>query len=190
MTTIIWEDVKEILEPLLVSGEIPDSMPPRQVYAMPQYKDIFEKVKYENFASNFYNLRNKVRKWKTRSEFDEKAYDHDIALYPTDTSKLRWPGSEAEALLKQDVDDGKQKTMKPSQLRETQEAYMEWPLDRFRGHIYQEERKWIETPYWAGVRRQKKEKKDEARRKAAAKASKKESDMREAARHEAEQQSK
>lgn len=167
-----WEDVKGILTPMIVLGEIPHSMGPREVYNLPEHKDEFQQVRYDRFRDNLNALRKRIKTWHEKSDFDQVAFEHDKALNPIDVSKLRWPGSAAEASLKRDVDEGKHKTMTPSELRKTNNLYMEWPLDKFRGHIYQEERKRIETPYWTSVREVKLQKKDAARKKRAEKARK------------------
>jgi hypothetical protein len=167
--SIEWEDAKNILTPLIYSGEIPGSMIAKDVYNIPQHKELFQKVRWDRFRDNLRALRRRIEKEYSNADFDQQALDHDRALYPIDNSKLRWPGSAAESALKCDVDEGKQKTMTPAQLRDTNEAYKEWPLNRFRDHIYQEERKRIETPYWASVRAEKQKKKEDARRKRAEK---------------------
>jgi len=149
---------------MILSGEIPHSMGPREVYTLPQHKDTFQQVTYERFRANLNALRKRVKKWQEKSDFNRAAFEHDKALNPIDVSKLRWPGSEAEACLKRDIDEGKHLTMTPSELRKTNNLYMEWPLEKFRGHIYQEERKRIETPYWARVRAEKLQKKEAARK--------------------------
>jgi hypothetical protein len=38
------------------------------------------------------------------------------------------------------MDEGKHRTMKPSELRQTRQQYQNYPIRVFRGHIEQEER--------------------------------------------------
>ena len=45
--------------------------------------------------------------------------------------------------------------MKPKELWLFREEYQEFPINEFRGHIYQEVRSELETPYWL-VKKQKK----------------------------------
>ena len=53
-----------------------------------------------------------------------------------------WEGSEAERFLRQDMDENKHKTIKPKALWKSQKVYCEnYPLDVFRRHIDQEERR-------------------------------------------------
>lgn len=165
--SIEWEDAKKVLAPMIYSGEIPDSMNAKDVYALPRYSEVFQKVPWRRFQPNLRALRKRINKEYADSAFDQNAFDHDRALYPIDSSKPRWPGSAAESFLKQDVGDGKHKTMTPAKLRDTNESYKEWPLETFRNHIYQEDRKGVETPYWAHVRVEKQQKKDAIRRKRA-----------------------
>ena len=49
-----------------------------------------------------------------------------------------WEGSDAQKLLKKDMEDGRHETMQPMELWETRDTYLLFPLDVFRDHIYQE----------------------------------------------------
>ena len=52
----------------------------------------------------------------------------------------RWEGSEAERLLRLDMDEGKHEAMAPRLLYAERREYREFPLHVFRGHIHQEKR--------------------------------------------------
>ena len=96
---IEWDDAKEILNALITNGELDDSILAKDVYNNPEYKEIFHKVKWDRFRPNLKNLRDRLKKEKDKSDFDQHAFDHDRSLNPIDKSKLRWPGSEAEEYL-------------------------------------------------------------------------------------------
>ena len=72
-----------------------------------------------------------------------------------------WDGSAAQRLLTEDVESGQHTKMKPKQLRLKRPEYQQFPLHKFRPHIYQETRREKETPYWT----YKKAKKERKRRK-------------------------
>lgn len=158
--SIEWENCKKILTPLVMSGEIPNEWTPNKVFNLAEHREVFQKMNgvkngYAKFQRNLRELRKRVMKWKAETESDEAAFAHDKALYPTDPSKPRWPGSDAEFFLRQDVDEGIHKLMKPADLQKTRECYQVFQLDQFRNHIYQECRKRLESPYWRNVRLEK-----------------------------------
>jgi hypothetical protein len=86
-----WELAKRILEPLIYSGEVSDSMGPRDVYNHHEHKGVFQKGNYVNFRNNLNNFRKAIRKLGVQSAADQHAFDHDRALHPVDKTKLRWP---------------------------------------------------------------------------------------------------
>jgi hypothetical protein len=75
-------------------------------------------------------------------QVDCAAYGHDLAILKAsataDRTNLPWHKSEAKKLLKQDIDDGKNRDMKPSELRGTRKEYEEFTLEVFRKHIHQD----------------------------------------------------
>jgi hypothetical protein len=92
--------------------------------------------------SRLRNARKQVKEGINRAASDCIAFDHDVFLYPKNSTnqrgETRWCGSTAETLLRQDIQVGKHDTMKPMELHKTREEYEKFPLDVFRGHIYQE----------------------------------------------------
>jgi len=64
----------------------------------------------------------------------------------------RWAGSAAEALLKQDIDNGLNETMAPRDLRQSRQEHKAWPLKVFSDHIQQIKRSREESPCWAARR--------------------------------------
>lgn len=155
-----WEQAKRVLIKLIVKGDITDSMGPRDVYDLHDHRAVFHLVKYERFRDNLNRLRKTLREQAAKASSDELAFVHDRKLYPIDQEKLRWPGSEAEKALRVDVKAGKHKTSKPKELRQTNDEYKKWPLDRFRNHIYQEQMREITSPYWKRISEEKQKKKD------------------------------
>jgi hypothetical protein len=144
-----WDVAKEILTVMLLANEIPEAMPPREVYLLrPQ----FGTVVYKNFRTNLCALRKTLKQHGVRAQEDHVALIHDQRLYPTlPTIQLgapRWNGSSAERLLKIDIDDGKNERNTPRELWLTRDEYKIFQLTTFRQHIHQETRSRIETSYW------------------------------------------
>ena len=124
-------------------------MPPRDVYL---YRPEFTAFPYDNFRTNLNNLRKAIAKLQDSALWDSQALARDRKLFPRPDKNFRgepqWHGSDAEALLKQDVTDGKQKTMKPKDLYKSRNEYQVYPLHIFRGHIDQEERAQKHVAQW------------------------------------------
>jgi hypothetical protein len=138
-----WKEseAKRLLREDIISGAVNASMAAKDVYEMrPEYK----KWPYNNFQTNLRNLRKAIVNSYERMLEDCEAYGHDLALLTTlraGTENLQvvpWHKSDAKRLLKQDVDDGKHKAMKPEALYNMREEYQVFSLETFRNHIYQE----------------------------------------------------
>jgi len=71
----------------------------------------------------------------------------------------RWQGSEAEALLKIEIDDGEHMKMKPEELHKTRKEYEDFLLTVFRKHIYQAIRSCKDTAYHLAKKEKKNQKK-------------------------------
>ena len=158
-------EAKELLKKDIEEGRVTEQMQPHQVYEMhPEYK----RYKYTNFTANLGSLKGAINDSHKHADFDDAALANDERLHPrsaTTTAGLpRWDGSEAQGLLKMDVDDGKHDSMQPKDLYESRVEYEVFSLEVFRKHIYQETRKCVETPYWAHKRELKKKKKEEKNR--------------------------
>ena len=73
---------------------------------------------------------------------DAAALQHDRTIHPTsrlnERGEQEWCGSEAATLLAIDMEQGKHLRMKPEVLYYLRLQYQEFPLNVFRGHIYQE----------------------------------------------------
>jgi len=85
---------------------------------------------------------------------------------PTDSTRPcpRWEGSEAERLLKLDMEEGLHKVLRPQEPIYNHPEYAGWPLEVFRNHIHQNMRSKLETPYWMAKRAEKEAKKAKRRR--------------------------
>lgn len=133
---------KAMLRMGLLNGSITSNMGPKQIYEM----DLeHSKWGYTNWCNNLRNLRAAIERDRGRMARDCIAYGHDFAIVkeyqatnPRRQAKPKWRGSEAERLLKIDVDNGKHLEMKPFFLHQTNEAYQMFDLAVFGKHIYQE----------------------------------------------------
>jgi hypothetical protein len=142
-------DAKKLLQHDLATGIIPLSgrvMNAAAVFATrPEYA-LFPENKFANRLSK---LRTEARTCNTRRDIDNVAYEHDRRLYPHEGGVLRWEGSAAEQLLKEDITAGLHLQMKPLALYQSREAFQQFSLTTFRGHIYQEikRRKFVTSYY-------------------------------------------
>ena len=55
---------------------------------------------------------------------------------------------DASELLKEDAENGITTQMKPADVWASRSEYMDFPLEVFRKHIYQEKYKQLAKPYW------------------------------------------
>jgi hypothetical protein len=143
-----WKDseAKKLLEKDLISGLIPlnsDDMKPGIVYFQ---RPEFAEFEYGRFRDRLRDLRRQLIELKARASSDSAAYACDREIYPKTThnnrGEPRWEGSEAERLLRMDMDHDAHKNVTPKELyRSRQEFYNNYPLTVFRKHIDQEERR-------------------------------------------------
>jgi hypothetical protein len=135
---------KKLLEHDLRSGRIPldNDMDPEDVYLQ---RPEFSEFEYARFRDRLRDLRLQMTGSINNAASDSAALAHDRRAYPKPThnhrGELRWEGSEAERLLRLDIDDEKHSRMKPAMLHVTRGEYKEYPLVVFRGHIDQEVRR-------------------------------------------------
>jgi hypothetical protein len=141
-----WKDsdAKKLLYQDLISGLIPlEDMEPRVVYLQrPEFAD-FE---ISHFRDRLRDLRRQITDKNNSAASDSAALARDRLIYPKKThnhrGEPRWEGSEAERLLRLDMDDGKHNRMKPMDLYNSREEYYaNYPLAVFRGHINQEDKR-------------------------------------------------
>jgi hypothetical protein len=130
---------KAILRAGILAGEITPEMQPLAVFKMNPGEH--GKWTYPNWRSNLRTLRLAIGRDRNRMTRDAISYGHDLAIVKSLRSpdaKTPWHRSPAYPLLKQDVDEGKHKTMKPMLLRESRPEYSAFDLTVFRKHLYQE----------------------------------------------------
>lgn len=146
---------KKLLVKDIVDGKI-SGMTAEQVHkTRPEYSAYV----YSKFRGYFSYLVGKHGDLLSLANEDGAALAHDLALGLRVNSKPypRWDGSEAEALLKNDLDNGKHLHMKPRDLQLSRPQYSEFPGKVFRDHIQQELRARKERPYWLARRKEKEE---------------------------------
>jgi hypothetical protein len=121
--------------------DIDEVLTPQEYYNMRQeYNDIPYKLwltRYNSLKKSINDSKSKAVDFKLKVEHDRKIFPVPVTNY---RNEPRWEGSSAKKLLRADVTSGKHKTMAPTDLWKTQEAYQQYPLDIFRNHIYQEKR--------------------------------------------------
>jgi hypothetical protein len=152
---------KKLLKKDIVEGRVTIDMEAQYVYGT---RDEFMEYELKNFTTNLRNLHAAIEKEQDRAVVDSDAYAHDILIHPLilqgPSGYPQWQGSEAARLLKIDIEEEKHKSMKPSDLRNTQEEYKRFPLKVFRKHIDQEVRSRKDSLYWLIKRNKKKDQDD------------------------------
>jgi len=122
---------------------------------------IFHQYKWENFKTNLTNLRDSLGREVARAFKDavNVAADKQRHAAAAAASGVKiWAGSEAERLLKDDIDNDRHVGMEPRQLKDTRPEYHQWSLKEFRDHVEQEKRCRKTQAYW--LHRDKKSKKE------------------------------
>jgi hypothetical protein len=147
----------------ILSGVYTDLMEAEFIYGSDV---IFRQYKWENFKTNLTNLHALLGRSIARAledavnvAADEQRNAAAAAAAAAGGAKI-WAGSEAERLLKDDIDNNRHDGMKPSQLRDTRPEYQEWTSKEFRDHVEQEKRSRKTQAYW--LHRDKKKAKYEA----------------------------
>lgn len=140
-------------------------MPAKDVYQM--RSAWYKRYKFSNFKTNLDALHKRISKDKNRADEDLAAYLHDMQIHPppatTAAAYPRWQDSDAEKLLKSDIEAGIGTALKPEQLWKSRMEYKSFPLTVFRKHIYQELRAEAEKSYWLNKKKEKEEKKKNKR---------------------------
>jgi len=96
----------------------------------------------ERYVDRIQSLRTGIATHYKWAEQDRKAVIEDLKNHPPPPAnirgELRWEGSDAQRLLKQDVDEDRHKDLSPSGLRETRPEYKLFTRKVFTKHIDQE----------------------------------------------------
>ena len=154
-----WEIAKPLLEEDIVARRVTEIMLPRDVRKL---REEYQKCG-ATFGTNYRRLQKSVRGHRDRAFMDAAAYVHDSRTYGLAKDDPRcWHGSEAESLLKEDVESSLHKKLTPKLLWLSREEYQVFELDVFRPHIHQITRAKLERPYWM-VKKKKKKKRYAAR---------------------------
>jgi hypothetical protein len=135
---------KSFLTEDLVDGTIPLSSDEMDAFDVYLSRVEFTEFPFENFKSNLRALRKKIQEKQELALEEYEALQHDRNLFPKNATNQRgeprWSGSDAERLLKLDMDQGYHTIMRPQLLWESCDEYQIFSLTVFRKHIYQEER--------------------------------------------------
>jgi hypothetical protein len=145
-----WQNsyAKKLVHQDILDGKVVVSMMPKEVLAMrPEYEPYGK-----NFGTNLRNLQKAIRENQAKADSDSAALAHDRRVYPpsanTSQGCPRWDGSEAERLLRKDVDEGLTSTYQPKVLHQMRPEYQALALAVFREHIHQEKRSRLNRGYW------------------------------------------
>jgi len=121
-------------------------------------KDIWElhhqfmRYPLNDFKKYNTNMKRLAAKKKLIIDEDELAFQKDCIYFVSKTITNRgypfWHKHAASELLKEDAENGITTQMKPADLWASRSEYMDFPLEVFRKHIYQEKYKQLAKPYW------------------------------------------
>jgi hypothetical protein len=135
---------KSLLTEDLVNDTIPLSNDEMDAYDVYLSRVEFTEFAFENFRSNLRTLRKKIGEKRLLALEEAEALEHDRNLFPLSEfdqrGQPRWEGSDAERLLKLDMDEGYHSILKPRELWGSRGEYQVFTRKVFRKHIYQEDR--------------------------------------------------
>lgn len=150
---IKWEssNAKKLLRKDILEGRVPlqardeggrSTMKLETIYKMrPEYAE----YRYSKFSSRLSSLRKTITDWKNRASLDQEAFDNFKQNHPTTNpfsrrgGYIQWQGSDAQKLLKEDIEDGRHLSMSKVDLHSSRVEYYEnFPLDVFRDKLNQE----------------------------------------------------
>ncbi|KAL7537795.1 hypothetical protein ACHAWF_011303, partial [Thalassiosira exigua] len=125
-----------------------------------QSDPMFQNYPLRNFKEYLQNAKGAAENLSNIIEVNEREIRQDIVTFPRGQLTCQgypyWDAHPASNLLRQDILSGN--NFDPKQLWESRTEYMEFPLDVFRGHIYQEKRRQREKPGWVARRNKKAQK--------------------------------
>jgi len=146
---IKWQKsrAKALLRRDILEGRVPleggrqTTMKLRQVYEL---RPEFAEYMYSKFSSRLSSLRTTISECNDRAARDQEAFDNFVANHPETSlfshhGYIQWQGSEAQKLLKEDLENNLHETMEKKDLfRSRPEYYENFPLNVFRDKVYQE----------------------------------------------------
>ena len=139
-----WEIAKPILERDYLEGRVTESMARKDVHA---FRPEFQAVPINNFGNNWNRIKKSAQELKRRAVIDSAALFHDRILHPVEHQN-RWDGSDAQTLLKQDIELGLCEQFSPKELWLSRPEHQVFDLDTSRPHVHQCRRSKLETTCW------------------------------------------
>jgi hypothetical protein len=142
-----YSDAKAALTAAIMEGQVPleaaeDEDQDDLMGYFEGIPNVFSYGGFEKFKKRLNDLRNQLRDNKTRAEEDLEAYmiyckNHGTATNSAKGDYPEWEGSEAQNLLRYDLENGVEIEKKPKELWLSRAAFQKFPLKVFREHIYQ-----------------------------------------------------
>ena len=152
----VWRNSRAqyLLRQDIVKGQVTEDDDPSIVFnSRPEFAP-FE-AKFPKYLETLLERVSEERELAARAS---DALANDKRLHPPANDPRGYPvfqGSQAERLLKQDMDNGLHQQYTPSALYQQRQEFRAWPLEVFRNHIHQELRSRIEGKYWKEYKQQK-----------------------------------
>ncbi len=113
--------------------------------------DRFSVYPLKNFTTNFKNLKKKVVRLRAQVDFDERALSQHMTSYPQSSHTKRdyphWNDHSAKQHFEDNVHNGIEDTMLPSELRMTWQSYQDFPPDIFCVRVHAKKRKHREQTF-------------------------------------------
>lgn len=129
---------------------------PEQIH---ESDDDFKQYPLVRFKVNFNTLKSSIELERTIVAFDDKAVKEHQQKFPRNATTERgykfWNKHPAEKRLQEAVKLGATSNRKPSSVQQDHPDFQEFPLPVFRTHLYQEQRKKKESPFWQKKRNEK-----------------------------------
>ena len=133
-----FSTARKILRRDMIAEIVTLKSDPKEVHGM--YKD-YEDYDVKKFPNYIKSMHLQVQRDRRLAAADVLMYGRDVETIATlradQVANKDWHRSHACQLLKEDVDNEKHLVMSPKELHASREEYMEWPLTKFRNHLYQ-----------------------------------------------------
>ena len=143
---VSWKNsqAKAQLELDILAEVVDEESNPEDVYD--HWPELYHDYDFNNFKTNLKSLLEKIAGQRSRAYFDTDAYENDRELNPFPMfdghGRLQWDGSEAQRLVRKDIDDGlfddDNNKPKPRDYWMSNEEFRMYELEQFRKHIYKE----------------------------------------------------
>lgn len=159
-TKVPWakSSAKQLLEKDIRQGVVTVDSDPIEVYYQ-MHNQVYLQYDFNKFKNYLKTLLKSHSSKQQQASLDSEALSNDLKIYPRcDASSRaypRWDGSTAQRLLQEDanISSGMNMALSPMELRDSQEAYKQFPLKVFRDHIHQEQRRRNYSKYWASKKK-------------------------------------